>query len=206
MEAADAYPDVVIACAGGGSNFGGVAFPFLGKKLREKRAVRAIAVEPAACPSMTRGRYAFDYGDTAHLAPIAKMYTLGASFIPPGFHAGGLRYHGMSPLVSHCLQLGLIEARAYHQNACFEAGVTFARAEGIVPAPESNHAIRAAIDEALKARKEGNSPTILFNLSGHGHFDMQAYTDYFAGKLVDQDYDHAALEASLAQLPKVAAE
>jgi tryptophan synthase beta chain len=206
MEAADAYPDVVIGCAGGGSNFAGIAFPFLGKKLRDKRAVRVIAVEPAACPSMTRGRYAFDFGDTAHLAPVAKMYTLGSAFIPPGFHAGGLRYHGMSPMVSHCLALGLIEARAYHQNPCFEAGVMFARAEGIVPAPESCHAVRAAVDEALKAREEGKSPTILFNLSGHGHFDMQAYTDYFAGKLVDQDYDHAALDASLKQLPKVAAE
>jgi tryptophan synthase beta chain len=206
MEAADAYPDVVIGCAGGGSNFAGIAFPFLGKKLREKRDVRVIAVEPAACPSMTRGRYAFDFGDTAHLAPVAKMYTLGSAFIPPGFHAGGLRYHGMSPMVSHCLALGLIEARAYHQTPCFEAGVMFARAEGIVPAPESCHAVRAAVDEALKAREEGKSPTILFNLSGHGHFDMQAYTDYFAGKLIDQDYDHAALEASLAQLPHMAAE
>jgi tryptophan synthase beta chain len=206
MEAADAYPDVVIACAGGGSNFAGIAFPFLGKKLREKRDVRLIAVEPAACPSMTRGRYAFDFGDTGHLTPLMKMYTLGSSFIPPGFHAGGLRYHGMSALVSHCYALGLIEARAYHQNPCFEAGVLFARSEGIVPAPESNHAIRAAIDEALKAREEGKSPTILFNLSGHGHFDMQAYTDYFAGKLIDQDYDPAALAASLAELPKVAAE
>jgi len=134
------------------------------------------------------------------------MHTLGSTFIPPGFHAGGLRYHGMAPMVSHCLAQGLIEARAYHQNPCFEAGVLFARAEGIVPAPESNHAVRAAIDEALKAREEGTSPTILFNLSGHGHFDMQAYTDYFAGKLIDQDYDHALLEASLAQLPAVAAE
>ncbi len=206
MEAAGAYPDVVIGCAGGGSNFAGIAFPFLGKKLRDKRDVRVIAVEPAACPSLTRGRYAFDFGDTGHLTPLVKMHTLGSTFIPPGFHAGGLRYHGMSPLVSHCLELGLIEARAYRQNPCFEAGVMFARAEGIVPAPESCHAVRAAIDEALKAREEGKSPTILFNLSGHGHFDMQAYTDYFAGKLVDQDYDHAALEAALAQLPKVAAE
>ncbi len=206
MEAADAYPDVVIGCAGGGSNFAGIAFPFIGKKLRDKREVRVIAVEPAACPSMTRGRYAFDFGDTGHLTPLVKMHTLGSTFIPPGFHAGGLRYHGMSPLVSHCLELGLIEARAYHQNPCFEAGVMFARAEGIVPAPESCHAVRAAVDEALKAREEGKSPTILFNLSGHGHFDMQAYMDYFAGKLLDQDYDHAALDASLAQLPKVAAE
>jgi tryptophan synthase beta chain len=206
MEAADAYPDVVIGCAGGGSNFGGIAFPFLGKKLRDKRDVRVIAVEPSACPSLTRGRYAFDFGDTGHLTPLIKMHTLGSTFIPPGFHAGGLRYHGMSALVSHCKELGLIEARAYHQNPCFEAGVMFARAEGIVPAPESNHAVRAAIDEALKAREEGKSPTILFNLSGHGHFDMQAYLDYFSGKLLDLDYDAAALEASLALLPKVAAE
>jgi tryptophan synthase beta chain len=206
MEAADAYPDVVIACAGGGSNFAGIAFPFLGKKLRDKREVRVIAVEPAACPSLTRGRYAFDFGDTGHLTPLVKMHTLGSAFIPPGFHAGGLRYHGMSPLVSHCKELGLIEARAYHQNPCFEAGVLFARNEGIVPAPESNHAIKAAVDEAVKARQEGKSPTILFNLSGHGHFDMQAYTDFLSGKLVDQDYDAKALQASLAQLPKVAAE
>jgi tryptophan synthase beta chain len=206
MEAADAYPDVVIACAGGGSNFAGIAFPFIGKKLRDKREVRVIAVEPAACPSLTRGRYAFDFGDTGHLTPLVKMHTLGSAFIPPGFHAGGLRYHGMSPLVSHCKELGLIEARAYHQNPCFEAGVLFARNEGIVPAPESNHAIKAAVDEAVKARQEGKSPTILFNLSGHGHFDMQAYTDFLSGKLVDQDYDAKALQASLAQLPKVAAE
>ena len=206
MEQADAYPDVVIACAGGGSNFAGIAFPFLGEKLRERRDVRVIAVEPAACPSMTRGKYAFDFGDTGHLTPLVKMHTLGSEFIPPGFHAGGLRYHGMAPLVSHCKELGLIEARAYHQNPCFEAGVMFARTEGIVPAPETTHAIRAAIDEALTARAEGESPTILFNLSGHGHFDMQAYTDYFSGKLQDQDYDPKALEESLAHLPKVAAE
>jgi tryptophan synthase beta chain len=206
MAMADAYPDIVIGCAGGGSNFAGIAFPFLGEKIRNKRDVRVIAVEPAACPSMTRGVYTFDFGDTGHLTPLTKMYTLGSSFVPPGFHAGGLRYHGMSPLVSHCLNLGLIEARAYHQNPCFEAAVTFARTEGIVPAPESSHAIKAAVDEAVKAREEGRSPTILFNLSGHGHFDMQAYTDYLSGKLVDQDYDQAALADSLARLPKLAAE
>jgi len=206
MEMAGAYPDIVVGCTGGGSNFAGIAFPFLGEKLRNKRDVRIIAVEPAACPSLTRGKYAFDFGDTAHLTPLVKMHTLGSAFIPPGFHAGGLRYHGMSPLVSHIKELGLIEARAYHQNSCFEAGVLFARAEGIVPAPEANHAVKGAIDEAVKAKEEGRSPTILFNLCGHGHFDMQAYTDYFAGKLVDQDYDEAMLEASLAQLPKVAAE
>jgi tryptophan synthase beta chain len=206
MEMAGAYPDIVVGCTGGGSNFAGIAFPFLGTKLSHKRDVRIIAVEPAACPSLTRGKYAFDFGDTAHLTPLVKMHTLGSTFIPPGFHAGGLRYHGMSPLVSHCKELGLIEARAYHQNPCFEAGVLFARAEGIVPAPEANHAVKGAIDEAVKAREEGRSPTILFNLCGHGHFDMQAYADYFAGKLVDQDYDAAMLEASLANLPKVAAE
>jgi tryptophan synthase beta chain len=204
MQQADAYPDIVIGCAGGGSNFAGLAFPFLGAKIRNNLLTRLIAVEPAACPSLTRGRYAFDFGDTGHLTPLVKMHTLGSTFIPPGFHAGGLRYHGMAPMVSHCLELGLIEARAYHQNPCFEAGVLFARSEGIVPAPESNHAIKAAVDEAVKAREAGTAPTILFNLSGHGHFDMQAYTDYFAGALVDQDYDAAALEAALAQLPMVA--
>ena len=206
MEMADAYPDIVVGCTGGGSNFAGIAFPFLGKKLRDKHNVRIVAVEPAACPSLTRGKYAFDFGDTAHLTPLVKMHTLGSEFIPPGFHAGGLRYHGMAPLVSHVKELGLIEARAYHQTPCFEAGVLFARTEGIVPAPEANHAVKGAIDEAIKAREEGRSPTILFNLCGHGHFDMQAYADYFSGKLVDQDYDEAMLEASLAHLPKVAAE
>ncbi|HXW19785.1 MAG TPA: TrpB-like pyridoxal phosphate-dependent enzyme [Roseiarcus sp.] len=206
MQMADAYPDVVIGCAGGGSNFAGIAFPFIGEKIRNKGKTRIIAVEPSACPSMTRGRYAYDFGDTGHLTPLVKMHTLGSTFIPPGFHAGGLRYHGMAPLVSHCKELGLIEARAYHQTPCFEAGVTFARAEGIVPAPESNHAVRAAIDEAIKAREEDASPTILFNLSGHGHFDMQAYTDYFAGKLEDQDYDNVMLQRALGELPAVAAE
>jgi tryptophan synthase beta chain len=206
MRLADAYPDIVIGCAGGGSNFAGLAFPFIGAKIRDKLNTRIVAVEPAACPTLTRGRYAFDFGDTGHLTPLVKMHTLGSTFIPPGFHAGGLRYHGMAPLVSHCKELGLIEARAYHQNPCFEAGVLFARTEGIVPAPESNHAVKAAIDEAVKAREAGTTPTILFNLSGHGHFDMQAYTDYFAGKLLDQDYDAALLEQALALLPQVAAE
>ena len=206
MQMADAYPDIVIGCAGGGSNFAGLAFPFIGAKIRDKLNTRVIAVEPAACPTLTRGRYAFDFGDTGHLTPLVKMHTLGSTFIPPGFHAGGLRYHGMAPMVSHCKELGLIEARAYHQNPCFEAGVLFARAEGIVPAPESTHAVKAAVDEAVKAREAGTTPTILFNLSGHGHFDMQAYTDYFAGKLLDQDYDARLLDASLALLPQVAAE
>jgi tryptophan synthase beta chain len=203
MEMAGDDPDIVIACAGGGSNFAGLAFPFLGAQLRGGRKRRVIAVEPAACPSLTRGKYAFDFGDTAHLTPLVKMHTLGSTFTPPGFHAGGLRYHGMSPLVSHLKELGLIEAVAYHQTKCFEAAVQFARAEGIVPAPESSHAIRCAVDEALKCRSEGRGRTILFNLSGHGHFDMQAYTDYFAGKLEDRDYDEKALAKALAGLPAV---
>jgi tryptophan synthase beta chain len=203
LETAGDYPDVVIGCAGGGSNFGGLAFPFIGRQLRNGERVRVIAVEPAACPSLTRGRYAYDFGDTGHLTPLVKMHTLGSRFTPPGFHAGGLRYHGMAPLVSHLAALGLIEARAYHQTPCFEAGVQFARVEGIVPAPEANHAVRAAIDEAIRCREEGTSRTILFNLSGHGHFDMQAYTEYFAGRLKDMVYDEAELATALAGLPAV---
>jgi acyl-coenzyme A thioesterase PaaI-like protein len=198
-------PDVIIGCAGGGSNFAGLAFPFLGLQLRGGRRRRIIAVEPAACPTLTRGTYAYDFGDTAHLTPLVKMHTLGSTFIPPGFHAGGLRYHGMSGMVSHAYELGLIEARAYKQVGCFEAGVQFARTEGIVPAPESTHAVRCAIDEALRCKAEGKAETILFNLSGHGHFDMQAYINYFEGKLVDQDYNEADLETALAALPAVAA-
>jgi tryptophan synthase beta chain len=204
MEMAGDYPDVLIGCTGGGSNFAGLAFPYLGAQLRGGRKVRVVAVEPAACPSLTRGRYAYDFGDTAHLTPLVKMHTLGSTFTPPGFHAGGLRYHGMAPLVSYCKELGLLEAVAYHQRPCFEAGVQFARVEGILPAPEANHAVRAAIDEALRCKAEGRSRVILFNLSGHGHFDMQAYLDYFANKLVDQDYDHQELAMALAGLPSVA--
>ncbi len=203
MQMADAYPDVVIGCAGGGSNFAGLAFPFLGEMLRGGRAIKAIAIEPAACPTMTRGSFAYDYGDTAHLTPLVKMYTLGASFVPPGFHSGGLRYHGMSPLVSHLKNLGLVEARSYHQTKCFQDGVAFARTEGIVPAPESTHAIHAAIEEALKAKRDGQEKTILFNLSGHGHFDMGAYMDFFDGNLEDLDYDAAELERSLSELPDI---
>ena len=199
------YPEVIVGCTGGGSNFSGIVCPFLGAQLRGGRKVRFVAVEPAACPSLTRGRYAYDFGDTAHLTPLAKMHTLGSTFTPPGFHAGGLRYHGMAPLVSHMKELGLIEARAYHQIKCFEAGVQFARAEGILPAPEANHAVRGAIDEALRCKEEGVSRAILFNLCGHGHFDMQAYIDYFAGKLTDQGYDEAELAMALAGLPSVKA-
>jgi tryptophan synthase beta chain len=205
LEMANDYPDVIVGCTGGGSNFSGIAFPFIGAQLRGGKKVRLVAVEPAACPSLTRGKYAYDFGDTGHLTPLVKMHTLGSTFMPPGFHAGGLRYHGMAPLVSHIKELGLIEATAYQQTACFEAGVQFARAEGIVPAPEANHAVKGAIDEALRCRKEGVSRCILFNLCGHGHFDMQAYTDYFAGKLVDQQYDEKELAMALAGLPAVKA-
>jgi tryptophan synthase beta chain len=205
LEMANDYPDIVVGCTGGGSNFSGIAFPFIGAQLRGGKKVKVIAVEPAACPSLTRGKYAYDFGDTGHLTPLVKMYTLGSTFIPPGFHAGGLRYHGMAPLVSHVKELGLIEAKAYHQTTCFEAGVLFARAEGIVPAPEANHAIKGAIDEALKCKSEGVSRAILFNLCGHGHFDMQAYMDYFAGKLVDQKYDERELAMALSGLPAVKA-
>jgi tryptophan synthase beta chain len=204
FELANDYPDIVIACAGGGSNFAGLAFPFLGAQLRGGKKVRVIAVEPAACPSLTKGKFAYDFGDTGQFTPLLKMFTLGSSFVPPGFHAGGLRYHAMSPLVSHAQSLGLTEAVAYHQTACFEAGVQFARAEGIMPAPESTHAIRCAVDEALRCKKEGTSQAIVFNLSGHGHFDMSAYTDYFEGKLVDVAYDAEGIQKSLDKLPNVA--
>jgi len=203
MEMAGDYPDIVVGCTGGGSNFAGIAFPFLGAQLRGGKKVKIVAVEPAACPSLTRGKYAYDFGDTGHLTPLVKMHTLGSTFTPPGFHAGGLRYHGMAPFVSHIKQLGLIDAVAYHQTTCFDAGVMFARAEGILPAPEANHAVKGAIDEAIKCREEGKSRVILFNLCGHGHFDMQAYMDYFAGKLTDQEYDEKELAMALAGLPSV---
>jgi tryptophan synthase beta chain len=205
LEMAGDDPDVIVGCTGGGSNFAGIAFPFLGLQLRGGRRRRIVAVEPAACPSLTRGRFAYDFGDTAHLTPLTKMHTLGSTFTPPGFHAGGLRYHGMAPLVSHLKELGLIEASAYTQNACFEAGVLFARAEGIVPAPEANHAVKGAIVEALRCKAEGRCEVILFNLCGHGHFDMSAYTNFLAGKLVDQPYDEAELAMALAGLPSVPA-
>jgi len=203
LEQAGDYPDVIIAPTGGGSNFAGISFPFIGEQLRGGRKVRVLAVEPSACPSLTRGKYAYDFGDTGQMTPLVKMHTLGSSFVPPGFHAGGLRYHGMAPLVSHLKELGLIEAVAYHQTACFEAGVTFARTEGILPAPEANHGLIAAIDEARAAKEAGEARVILFNLCGHGHFDMQAYMDYFAGKLADQEYDERELALALAGLPSV---
>ena len=204
FELADDYPDVVVGCTGGGSNFAGIAFPFLGERLRGGPGTEFVAVEPAACPTLTRGRYAYDFGDTAHLTPLVKMHTLGSSYVPPGFHAGGLRYHGMAPLLSHITDLEFIKPRSYQQLVCFEAGLQFARAEGILPAPEANHAVKGAIDEALKCREEGVSRCILFNLCGHGHFDMQAYRDYMDGKLVDQEYDESEIAMALAGLPSVA--
>jgi len=202
LEKVDEYPDIVIACCGGGSNFAGIAFPFLQDKLNGKK-LRAIAVEPSACPSLTQGIFAFDYGDTAKMAPIAKMYTLGHDFVPEGIHAGGLRYHGASPIVSQLFHDGLIEAVAYGQKSVFDAAVMFARSEGIVPAPESSHAVRAAIDEAIKAKEAGEQKVILFNLSGHGYFDMTSYDLYFSGNMVDVEYSKKNVENSIAKLPSV---
>jgi tryptophan synthase beta chain len=198
---ADDYPDIVIGATGGGSNFGGLAFPFLGEQLRGGRTVRVVAAEPASCPTMTEGTLAYDFGDTAGLTPLIKMHTLGHSFMPPPVHAGGLRYHGMAPLVSEALNRELIEAVAVGQLSCFASGIAFARAEGIVPAPESAHAIEVAVREALRCREEGTSRSILFGLSGHGHFDLAAYEAYLSGSLSDQAFDHAALGESLAKLP-----
>lgn len=203
MAMADDYPDMIIGCTGGGSNFGGLAFPFLEDRLRRGREIEFIAVEPSACPTLTKGAFAYDFGDTANLTPLVKMYTLGSGFVPPGFHAGGLRYHGMAPQISHLAKLGLINPRSYNQLECFAAGITFAKAEGILPAPEANHAVRATIHEAEKCRESGESKAILFNLCGHGHFDMQAYTDYTAGKLKDLTYDESEVAMALAGLPSV---
>ena len=197
-------PDVVIGCTGGGSNFAGVAFPFIGRKLRGGPDVRVVAVEPASCPSLTRGKYTYDFGDTAHLTPLVKMHTLGSTFIPPPVHAGGLRYHGMAPLVSHVMDIGQFDAIAVQQLEAFGAGLQFARAEGIVPAPEANHAVAGALREAIRCREEGVSRAILFNLCGHGHFDMQAYMDYLAGKLKDHEYPESEIALALSGLPSVA--
>jgi tryptophan synthase beta chain len=197
MEMAGEEPDVIIACAGGGSNFAGISFPWLGLTFRGGRKYQIIAVEPEAAPSMTRGRYAYDYGDTAKMAPMVKMYTLGHDFIPEPIHAGGLRYHGMSPQVSLLKHEGFIEARSVHQRPCFEAGIQFARTEGLIPAPESTHAIRVAIDEALAAKESGEKKVILFNLSGHGYFDMTSYQRYLSGKLEDYEYPAAEVKHAL---------
>jgi len=202
MKLAGDTPDVVIGCHGGGSNFAGIAFPYVADKATGSK-VRLVAAEPSSCPTLTKGVYAFDYGDTARMAPISHMYTLGHDFMPPGIHAGGLRYHGASPLVSQLVNAGIIEARAVGQLAVFEAAVTFARTEAIIPAPESSHAIRVAIDEALQAKQEGKEKVILFNLSGHGHVDMAAYDAYFSGKLEDFEYPAEKVKESLAHLPVV---
>jgi len=203
MEKIDEYPDVVIACCGGGSNFGGIAFPFLHDKVREGKNIDFIAVEPAACPTLTKGKFAYDFGDVAQMTPIMQMYTLGHGFIPPGIHAGGLRYHGDSVLVSKAYKDGLIDARAVHQTEVFKAAIQFARSELILPAPESAHAIKVAIDEALKCKETGESKCILFCLSGHGNFDLTAYEEYMAGKLSDYEYPDELLAEGLETLPQV---
>ncbi len=203
MDLANEYPDVVIGCVGGGSNFSGIAFPFLRENLKNGKRTRLLAVEPTATPSLTRGVYAFDYGDTARMAPIVKMHTLGHDFVPPAIHAGGLRYHGMAPTICALYDAGHIEAVAVKQRPTFDAAVQFARAEGIVPAPESAHAIRAAIDEALEAKARGEKRVILFNLSGHGNFDMSAYDSYLKGNLEDYEYPAEAIAKSMQNLPKV---
>ena len=206
FELAGDWPDVIFAPCGGGSSFAGMAFPFFADNAaggRQGKPVRLVAVEPASCPSLTRGKYAYDFGDASGFTPIMKMYTLGHDFMPPGIHAGGLRYHGASPLVSQLYHEKLIEAVAVPQLATFEAGVMFAHSEGIIPAPESCHAIRAAIDEALRCKESGEPKTILFNLTGHGHFDMGSYDRYFSGELEDFSYPEAAIEKSLKCLPQV---
>lgn len=203
MAMAGEYPDIVIGCAGGGSNFAGFTFPFIRENLTNGQKTRVIAAEPASCPTMTRGTYTFDFGDTAAMAPIVKMHTLGHTFVPPGIHAGGLRYHGMSPQVSALVDAGYIEARAVQQLATFEAATTFARAEGIIPAPESSHAVRVAIDEALACKESGEQKVIAFNLSGHGHFDMMAYQAYFNGELEDYDYPAEAIADAMSHLPEI---
>ena len=202
MEMAGEYPDIVIACAGGGSNFGGMAIPFVYQNLKHGKKARIIAAEPASCPTLTKGSYAYDFGDVAGMAPVAKMYTLGHKFMPPPVHAGGLRYHGMSPIVSHLYKLNLVEAVAVPQLATFEAGIQFARTEGFISAPESNHAIRAAIDEAIRCRESGEKKVILFNHSGHGNFDMAAYDAYLSGKLTDYEYPESKVKEALSLLPK----
>jgi tryptophan synthase beta chain len=201
MELTGEYPDVVVGCVGGGSNFGGIALPFLRENLKNGRDTRIIAVEPALCPTLTKGFFTYDFADTAGTTPMMKMYTLGHSFVPPGIHAGGLRYHGDSPIISALVDAGLIEARAYPQNPAFEAGVLFARTEGIIPAPEVTHAIKATVDLALEAKEAGEEKKILFNLCGHGHFDLSAYAQYLAGELVDLEYPEAAIEEAVARIP-----
>lgn len=202
FEIAGDYPDIVIGCSGGGSNLAGLSFPFIKDKIEGKK-VRVIAVEPSSCPTLTKGEFRYDFGDIAGLTPLLMMYTLGHDFVPPGIHAGGLRYHGESPLVSQLCHDGLIEARAYPQKTIFDSAILFARSEAIIPAPESAHAVKAAIDEALLCKEEGKAKTIFFNLSGHGNFDMQAYADYLSGKLEDYDYPEGKIKEALSKLPVI---
>ncbi|MGZ4313675.1 MAG: TrpB-like pyridoxal phosphate-dependent enzyme, partial [Solirubrobacteraceae bacterium] len=205
MEMAGEYPDTVVACVGGGSNFGGLTFPFLRRNIRDGAGTTFIAAEPAACPTLTRGVYAYDFGDTAGLTPLMPMYTLGHDFVPPPVHAGGLRYHGDSPLVCALVKAGMVQPRAYRQNETFEAAVRFARTEGIIPAPEPAHAIRAVIEEAEAAREAGEERVILFGLCGHGHFDLSAYDAFLAGDLEDPEFSESDRDAALAALPEAPA-
>ena len=204
MEMTNVYPDIIVGCIGGGSNFAGMFLPFIKDKIEGRKPdLRIINVEPTSCPTLTKGLYAYDFGDVVGMTPLLKMHTLGHEFIPPAVHAGGLRYHGMAPIICHLHKLGLVEARAVPQVATFEAGVTFARTEGIISAPETNHAIRATIDEALKCKESGESKTILLAHSGHGHFDMAAYESYLSGKLTDYEYPEEKVKKALASLPEV---
>ena len=204
MEMAGDYPDIIVGCTGGGSNLSGLMFPFLGQQLRGGQKIDIIGCEPASCPSFTKGKYAYDHGDMAKMTPLIKMHTLGSDFLPPANHSGGLRYHGMSYHLSHLYELGLMRAKAYGQKDCFEAGLTFAKQEGIIPAPEGNHAIKGAIDAALECKEKGESKTILFNLCGHGYFDMSAYDDYLNGSMADDVIDDDGIGKSISQIPEVA--
>jgi tryptophan synthase beta chain len=203
LELAGDYPDVVIGCVGGGSNFAGLALPFVRDKLTAGKKTRIVAAEPTACPSLTRGLYRYDFGDSAGLTPLLKMHTLGHDFMPPPIHAGGLRYHGMSPILCHLYDLGLIEAQAHQQNAVFQSAVLFARTEGHLPAPETAHAIHAAVEEARRCRERGEAKTIVFGASGHGHFDLVSYQKYFAGELTDYEYPEELIRKAQASLPVV---
>jgi len=204
MEMADAYPDIIVGCVGGGSNFGGMILPWMRDKISGKKPdLRIISVEPESCPKMTKGRYTYDFGDVAGLTPLIKMHTLGHTFIPPAIHAGGLRYHGMSPIISHLNRLGLIEAQATHQTAVFDAAFMFARSEGIISAPETSHAIKVAIDEALKCKESGEAKTILLAHSGHGHFDLSSYSRYLSGEITDYAYPEEEVRRAMEEIPKI---
>jgi tryptophan synthase beta chain len=205
MEKTGEYPDVIVGCVGGGSNFAGIIAPFVRANLRDGKRTRFVAAEPAACPTLTRGTYRYDFGDTMGMTPLLPMYTLGHDFVPPPMHAGGLRYHGDAPLLCGLVHAGLVDARAFRQNETFEAAVRFARSEGIIPAPEPAHAIRAVFDEAAAARESGEKRVILFNLCGHGHFDLAAYDAYLAGSLEDPEFSEEEMEAALARLPETPA-